>query len=443
MIKDPPHSDEAELAVLGSIFLRNGAFDQIAGMIFEHDFYRTAHRIVFTAMQELHEKKKPIDAITLPEELTAAGHFEDVGGLDFILKLGDAVSTSAAIRHQTEIVVEKSLRRRLIAEANGILDKAYGLNGDSQEIVNEALQSLSDIQAYSLAYEPETAKQITVRALERARAAANSQRTHPVGIDCGLPVLDKFLHGFVRSRLYLIGARPGVGKTAAGIQLIDGISRRTHENCLVFSVEMSGRDLIDRYFAGLAGFSTYEVFFRGVPELDLRLLETTSEEFGSRIFIDDRTNTIENMMKIAKTMKYRKGSLAAVMIDYAQIIWTRKRVNSERERVSWVAAFAARIAKELNCIVIMLAQLNRDVEKRNAQVPHLRDFKESGALEENAATAILLHRPDMGKQDCVNENCFWIIDKNRFGKIGKVNLTFNGPMTRFFDFSQSESDREY
>lgn len=450
-----PHSDDAEQAVLGCVLIDEDAPVAIISELKPEDFYEPAHKQIFSAMSALYNRDKPIDYVTLVEELTEAGVIDSVGGMSYIISLTNYVPSAANYRHYLEIVKKTSTLRKLISSSQQIMDIAY--SGDAED---KAL-SFAEGEIYGIAEKQDRGTLIDMNeAVDRAfkimdekQADPTAQRTVPIPFT----KLNELLGGFHPSDLVLIAARPACGKTSLGMNFISHAaldkSRKTPAGkvdpfkCAVFSLEMSAEQIATRLLCSVAKVSMEHVNsgMRTVQE-NMRLVEAQRKLGEAKVFIDDSslTTPIEILSK-CRRLKREQG-LDLILVDYLQLMSSGKRVESRQQEVSDITRTMKIAAKELNVPILLLSQMSRDIEKRTDKTPQMSDLRESGAIEQDADIIIFLHREhapsDMTVDEDTRTKCDLIVAKHRNGRTDKVTVRWHGEYTTFTDLYENRRDAE-
>lgn len=448
-----PHSDDAEQAVLGCVLIDEDAPVAIISELKPEDFYEPAHKQIFTAMSALYNRDKPIDYVTLVEELTEAGVIDSVGGMSYIISLTNYVPSAANYRHYLEIVKKTSTLRKLISSSQQIMDIAY--SGDAED---KAL-SFAEGEIYGIAEKQDRGTLIDMneavdrafRIMDEKQADPTAQRTVPIPFT----KLNELLGGFHPSDLVLIAARPACGKTSLGMNFISHAaldkSRKTPAGkvdpfkCAVFSLEMSAEQIATRLLCSVAKVSMEHVNsgMRTVQE-NMRLVEAQRKLSEAKVFIDDSslTTPIEILSK-CRRLKREQG-LDLILVDYLQLMSSGKRVESRQQEVSDITRTMKIAAKELNVPILLLSQMSRDIEKRTDKTPQMSDLRESGAIEQDADIIIFLHREhsptDMTVDEDTRTKCDLIVAKHRNGRTDKVTVRWHGEYTTFTDLYENRAD---
>ncbi|MCC6158585.1 MAG: replicative DNA helicase [Deltaproteobacteria bacterium] len=439
LTREPPHSDDAELAVLAGILLRAAALDQIGTQLRDEHFYRTAHRLVFSAMVDLHRARAPIDPITLAERLRVRGQLEEIGGLVFIDRLMDVTATSANIANYAQIVVEKAILRRLISVSHDILAQSYNPADEVDEIVDHAVASVLEVASQTAEEGVVPLDTIIRETIAHLSKVAQSGEIHS-GVASGFFDLDRYTNGFQKGDLIICAARPGMGKTSFALNVAQFAASEMGggKTVLFFSMEMPRAQLGLRLICSLAGVDMADMRTPERIEMHFpQLIEAAQALYTSRLHIDDTANlSVQDVRMKARRLKAEKG-LDMVCIDYIQLMRAQKNVQSREQEIAQISRNLKILAKEMEIPVIALAQLNRMVEQRDNKRPRPADLRESGALEQDADMILFIYRDDFYNEDSPEPGIAEIIiGKHRNGPIGTAKLIFDGRHTRFQNRAQ-------
>ena len=429
----PPHSTEAEQSVLGSLLLDKELLPDIAGKLNSEDFYMEQHREIFEAILDLYEQNKPVDLITVSEQLTKRGTLSRVGDYEYLSNLAVAVPTTANARHYAEIVEEKSILRKLIQASSEITKKSFEATGDAMDVLNDAEKRIFEIvqnrNQSGLVHINEVIDDTFLR-LEKLY----NNTDEFTGVPSGFVELDRKTSGFQKSDLILVAARPAMGKTAFALNIAAYAALHRQVPVAVFSLEMGKEQLVSRILS-LESLVELEKMRSGKLEDNdwIKLANALGPLSKAPIFIDDNAgiNVMEIMSK-CRRLKMRRG-LGLVMIDYLQLMQGRKRSENRQQEISEISRSLKIMAKELEVPVIALSQLSRAPERRATNHrPILSDLRESGAIEQDADLVMFLYRDDYYNEDTDKKNISEIIiAKHRNGSIGTVELAWIPQYTKF------------
>ncbi len=428
----PPHSVEAEQAVLGGLLLDNGAWDRIADMLTAADFYHQDHRLIFETMRAMFERGEFVDAVTLTTAIQARGEAEKVG-LGYVVALASETPSAANIARYAGIVIEKRTRRDLLAAGHRIASMASTEGGDSGEAIQEAqalVMALSE--GRSAGSEPQAVDDLLPAVLRTI-----DERFHKAGefsgIASGFAELDRLTCGLQPGDLIIVAGRPSMGKTSLAVNIAENVADDDGV-ALVFSLEMGARQLVERSVCRFGGISTTAVRNGDMQQDDFNRLSVALRRLtGKRLVIDDTPSTSPARMRAkARKVKHRYGRLDLVVIDYLQLMAGDG--NTRSEQLGGLTRALKLMARELGAPVVLLSQLNRGLEQRTDKRPVLSDLRESGAIEQDADVVLMVHRPDYYDADSPLKGFAEVlIRKQRMGPLGTVMLRFEGEFSRFSD----------
>jgi len=452
--RQPPHDLEAEMGVLGSMLLDDRAIDQVGLMLRPAHFYDDAHRQLFETMWELHDSGRRIDVTLLVNRLKRDGKFEQIGGAGFIAKVSQAVPNAAHARYYAQIVRDHAVMRQLINASTDNLSDAFEARGrETTEIVARAEQRIFEIgeQAIQADGEPQLTRDVLVQAMNQIDARSRGEVSE--GTATGFCDLDNVIGGMRPGAMIVIGARPSEGKTALGIQIARAAAREAP--VLFFSLEMSALELGDRLLASEAQLPLHRMRNGTLRDDQRRHLVSTSgelsAEIGTNLRIEDRPNlTCQQIASICRVARRRNG-LSAVVLDYLQLVIPDNPNDKRQEQVAKMSRRLKLLARELEVPVLVICQLNRQSADERPRLHHLR---ESGAIEQDADSVILLHNrpgqpetdPETGQQMPPAANAprdaTIIVAKNRQGPTGDVRMVFLPELTKFVQRDYRHGDDE-
>ncbi len=427
-----PSNLEAERSVLGAILLHNEALAVLGDTLKAADFFRDAHRRIFASMLKLVEMQRPIELVTLREELKRTGDLEEVGGPAYISALVDGVPRSTNIAHYAAIVAEKSRLRSAIYTANKLSKMAYGAEERSADIVSAAAEELSAIGGSALEGQAVFLRDLLPAGMEALERAVQNKSGSVTGIRTGFSALDDMTAGLQPGDLTLIAARTSQGKTALAMNLARVIGESVP--LLIFSLEMSKEQLFMRMLASESRVDSHRIRSGFLMDKDWTRIATAIETLNSlKILIDDHGNlTVRQFAARARQVKAHHG-LGAIVVDYIQLMRGQGNFENRTQEIGTISRGLKAAAKELGVPVIALAQLSRAAEPqpgRKARRPQLSDLAESGSLENDADVVLLIYRPEP-KDDEVLEVAEIIVAKQRNGPTGVVKLAWNREIVRF------------
>jgi len=433
----PPHCLEAEVSVLGSILLDNQAFDSVADLITEDDFYREGHRQLYRAMQDMYGRGIGLDPITLFEALKEQGTVEQAGGPEYITRLAESVPTATNAGQYAKIVREKALLRRYIAVQTDLLEEARtGYVGDVDEFLTKAETSVFQLQDTRARRDLVPARELLKGAfqhLEERMRAGNELS----GVSSGFPDVDRMTAGMQPTDLLVLAARPAMGKTALALNIAVQAAM-SEQATAVFSLEMSAEQLILRALSSLAQVPADRMKRGNLTEQDFSALFHGADKLSkSELYIDDTPALrIGELRSKCRKLKAKSG-LGLVVVDYLQLMRGSGSKESREQEVSEISRSLKALAKELYIPVLALSQLNRDLEKRKNRRPQLADLRESGAIEQDADVVMFIYRDEVYSPNSKDKGVAELIfGKQRNGSVGTVRLSFTPEYTRFGSLEQ-------
>ena len=440
--KVPPHDEDAEQSVLGSMLTDNDAVMAAVEVLKEDAFYREDNKIIYQAILNLYSKSEPIDIITLKDELESMGKFEQVGGFEYLASLPDKVPTTANVQKYIKIVEEKSVLRNLIKTANEIIELGYNPTEDVEDIMDGAEKKIFDIMQSKNTKSYTPIKDVLVESFTNLEKLYN-QKQHVTGVPTQFYDLDDKTAGLHGSELILVAARPAMGKTAFALNIATNAALRANVPVAIFSLEMSKDQLVNRMLCSEAMVDSNKVRTGKLDEEDwTKLAEAIGPLSEAGVYIDDTPGiSVMEIRTKCRKLKMEKN-IGLVVIDYLQLIsGSNKRNGSREQEISEISRSLKVLAKELNVPVIALSQLSRAVEQRDDHRPMLSDLRESGAIEQDADIVMFLYRDDYyNKESAEKDIAEVIIAKQRGGSTGTVKLYWMGNYTKFVNIERRFDD---
>lgn len=444
----PPQNIDAEASLLGSLIIDSEAFIKISDMLRADDFFNKQHKTIFKAMQALHDKRSPVDILTLSEQLKNAGELENIGGASYLTELTNFVPTAAHLQQYAEIVADKAIRRRLIGASQDIANIGGDESKSLQDLIEEAESRLFEVSQQHVRQDITSLESILGDSFDRLDDL-HRNKGGIRGIPTGLRDLDKRLAGLQRSDLVVIASRPSMGKTALMLNIALDIATKAHQgSVLIFSLEMSKEQLVDRLLAAEAGVDVWKLRTGdGLTDQDFERLSTGMGQLAEApIFIDDTSGITVSDLRTKARRHHHKYPLAAIMVDYLQLMSGGSRFNMVANRVQEISEISRSLkilARELNIPVVALSQLSRSVENRSPQIPQLADLRESGSIEQDADVVLFIYREEYYKPDTDRQNITDIlIKKHRNGPVGNLELYFDRDQQRFRDLDTKHQPAE-
>ncbi len=440
--KIPPHDLEAEQAVLGSMLTDKDAVISAIEKLKVDSFYRDDNKIIYESILNLYNRAEPIDIITVKDELSSLGKFEQVGGLEYIASLPDKVPTTANVEKYIKIVEEKAVLRNLIKTANEIIELGYDPTEEVDHIMDSAEKKIFDIMQDKSQKGYTAIKDVLVDSFTQLEELYN-RKQHITGVPTGFTELDYKTAGLHPSDLVLIAARPAMGKSAFALNIAANAALKADVPVVVFSLEMSKEQMVNRILCSEAMVDSNKVRTGKLDEEDWEKLAGSIGPLSeAEIYIDD-TPGISVMEIRAKCRKLKlEKNIGLVVIDYLQLVQgTNKRGGSREQEISEISRSLKMLAKEIGVPVIALSQLSRAVEQRPDHRPMLSDLRESGAIEQDADIVMFLYRDDYYNQESEKKDIAEvIIAKHRGGSTGTVELLWLGNYTKFVNLEKRFDD---
>lgn len=434
-LKVPPHSIEAEQAVLGGLLLSASAWDQVADLVTESDFYREDHRSIFRAISELHDLSRPCDAVTITEWFESHGQIELVDGGAYIGQLVNSTPSAANIHAYAEIVREKSILRSLIEVGNEITSGAFAADGRESRALLEAAERA----VFAIADKGSRGGSGFVSVQETIKAAIDKiQELYEfegeiTGISTGFKDLDKKTAGLQPSDLIIVAGRPSMGKTSFAMNLAENAAIKHNIPVAVFSMEMASLQLVMRLFSSLGQIEQGKLRTGNLDDLDWPKLTSAMNLLQkSKIFIDETPALSPAELRARARRLKREHDIGLIVVDYLQLMSVPDTRENRATEIAEISRSLKAIAKELNIPVVALSQLNRSLEQRPNKRPVMADLRESGSIEQDADLILFIYRDEVYNQESPDKGkAEIIIGKHRNGEIGTVDLAFQGKWLRF------------
>lgn len=438
----PPQAIELEEAVLGAILLEKDAYSSVSEILKPTTFYLKAHELIFAAVVSLASKQKPIDMLTVSEELRRTEQLEAVGGAGYIASLTMRVAGSANLEYHAAILAQKSMSRQLIGFASKILKNAYDDVEDVEDQMQTAEAELFEISQRNLNEEVRQIDPIIKQALEEIGIAAN-QSTGISGIASGFPAIDKMTSGWQRSDLIIIAARPAMGKTAFVLSMARNMAVDYQVPVAIFNLEMSSVQLVKRLISNVCEIPGEKIKSGRLEKYEWAQLDKKLQTLTSKPLYIDETPSLSIFEFRTKARRLvREHGVQIIIIDYLQLMnASGMNIGNREQEVSTISRSLKVLAKELRIPIIALSQLNRGVENRqgdfNSKRPQLSDLRESGAIEQDADIVCFIHRPEYYKiytdpdGNSLIGMAEFIIAKHRNGPVGDVRISFRAEFAKF------------
>lgn len=448
-LKTPPHSIEAEQSILGGLLLDNSKWDVVGDKVLDEDFYRHDHKLIYRAISRLANAGEPADVVTVAEELERIGELENAGGMAYLGELVQKTPSATNVRAYADIVHERAVLRRLISVSGEIADNAFNPKGrTTSELVDEAERKVFQISESKSGQEggPQSVNPVLTKTLERIDELFNTSDSI-TGVTTGFKDLDEMTSGLQPSDLVIVAARPSMGKTAFAMNLVEAALIKAEKPVLVFSMEMPADSILMRMISSLGQINQTRVRSGKLEEDDWpRLTSAVSMLKDRPLYIDDTAglSPAEVRSRARRVAREIKQDFGMIMVDYLQLMQVPGMNEGRTAEISEISRSLKALAKELNCPVVALSQLNRGLESRTDKRPMNSDLRESGAIEQDADVIMFIYRDEYYNEDSPDKGIAEIIiGKQRNGPIGRVKLSFQGQFTKFNDLAHVDYGSEF
>lgn len=445
-MRSVPNNIEAEKAVLSAMFLSKNAQDIAFETITEDAFYFDHNKKIFITLKSLYDSNTPIDMTTLTTELKNKGYLEEIGGVIYLTEVLNTESISANINYYLKIVVDDSLRRRLIEVSNEVNQMGYITDKDVSETLDEAEKKILSIVKDRRSTEFQNIKDVVYKVRNNLQTLAET-KGDITGIATGFKDFDKITSGLHENQLIIIGARPAMGKTAFALNLATNVAVGSKKSVAVFNLEMGAEQLANRMLSSLGQIEGYKFSSGKLNNNDyIKFNEAISQLEDTNLFIDDTPGiTIGEIRSKCRRLKTSSTGLDLIIIDYLQLISGGKNYGVNRQQeVSDISRSLKMLAMELNIPLVALCQLSRSVEAREDKRPLMSDLRESGSIEQDADIVAFLYREDYYNKAARNDNntslSELIIGKHRNGTTGTINLVFKRDTSTFLNYTNEGSE---
>lgn len=435
LTKLPPQNTDAEASLLGAILIDADAIVKIADSLSPNDFYDERHKRIYEAVSKLYEKHSQIDVLTLADQLRSTGFLDLIGGPSYLTELTNFVPTAAHVEQYAEIVAQKGLRRRLIQASQDIVGLGHDESKGLQELIEEAETRLFEVSQQHVKQDVSSLETILGESFERLDEL-HKNKGKIRGVPTGYKDLDNILAGLQRSDLFVLAARPSIGKTALALNIAHNVAVSSELPVLIFSLEMSKEQLVDRMLARESGVDAWALRTGNLSDSDFeRIGQAMGTLSEAPIYIDDSPGITVSDMRTKARREAHQHSLGLIIVDYLQLMSGGSRFGAEGNRVQEISEISRglkSIARELNVPVLALSQLSRSVESRSPQIPQLQDLRESGSIEQDADVVAFIYREDYYNPETERKNLADIfVKKHRNGPTGAVELYFERDKQRF------------
>jgi replicative DNA helicase len=428
--KIPPQNIDAEMSLIGAILIDTDAIVRVADGIDVQDFYDERHQRIYEAVKKLYERHRPIDILTLSNQLKDDGFLDVVGGATYLSELTNYVPTAAHVEHYADIVADKALRRRLIKTSQDITGIGYDEAKPIREIIEEAETELFQVSQKHVKQDIESIESILATSFERLDELHKSGGKVR-GVPTGFRDLDNLIAGWQKSDLVILAARPAMGKSVLALNFAHKVATKSEMPVLYFSLEMSKDQLVDRMLAMESGVDAWNIRTGSLSNDDWERLSTAMGTLAEApIYIDDTAGITVSDLRTKARREQHNRQLGLIIVDYLQLMSGGSRFGGDGNRVQEISEISRglkSIARELNVPIIALSQLSRSVESRSPQIPQLADLRESGSIEQDADMVMFIYRDEYyNPENTEKPNVADIlIKKHRSGPIGNVELFFD------------------
>jgi replicative DNA helicase len=440
-VRTPPHSIEAEQAVLGGLMLEASAWDNVADVVRATDFYRPDHRAIFDAIGALAGNGKPCDVVTVSEQLERLGELEAAGGLAYLGTLARDTPTAANVRAYADIVRERSLLRQLISAGSDIAASVFNNEGETaRELVDKAEQKVFEIAEAGFrgrdgAVAVRTLLPGLIDLIDEWHTNPDSMR----GLPTGFADFDKITGGLRPGDLVVVAGRPSMGKTTLAVNMAEyaAVNPSIRSSVAIFSMEMPSEQVLTRMLSSVGGVPLNSIRSGRISDDDwARITSATSQLSEAKIFIDETPALTPTDLRARARRIKREHGLNLVVVDYMQLMQVPGTKENRATEIAEISRGLKALAKELSVPVIALSQLNRSVEQREHKKPVMSDLRESGAIEQDADMILLIYREEVYDKNTTKKGIAEIdLAKHRNGEIGTFLLTFQGQFTRFVNYA--------
>lgn len=449
-LKIPPHSTESEQSVLGGLMLDNDAWDRVAERVVPKDFYSKNHRKIFEVMAGLAEAGNPIDLITVTEELEQLGQLDEVGGFAYLGEIAKNTPSAANINAYADIVRERAVVREMIHVAHEIAEAGYDPQGrKSHELLDFAESRVFAIaEARATTSEgPQSLHTILENTVDKIEELYKNPQDGVTGVSTGFHDLDKMTAGMQPTDLIIVAARPSMGKTTFAMNLCEHAALTQEYPVLIYSLEMPSESIMMRMLASLSRVNQTKVRTGNLDDEDWARISATMGMMieKGKMYIDDGSGlTPTEVRSRARRVARDAGGVSMIMVDYLQLMQVPGLSDNRTLEIAEISRSLKALAKELQCPVIALSQLNRTLEQRADKRPINSDLRESGAIEQDADLIMFIYRDEVYNEDSPDKGTAEIIiGKQRNGPIGRVRVTFQGEFSRFDNYTGPAYDDEF
>ena len=427
-----PHSREAEEAVLGSVLINPESYYDVAQFLRADDFYIYRHRWLWEAYTRLHERRAPIDFLTVTEELDQMGQLAEVGGPAYISALINNVPSSLHAEAYGRIVEQTSIRRKMLEAANQIAKLAYEEESGLETVMDEAEKAVFGVSERRMTRDLQPIQTVLSDYYDRIDQLAQ-RGEDTFGVPTGFIDLDRLLGGLQPSDFLIIAGRPGSGKTSFMLSVAKIAAQVHKKHIAVFSMEMSNEQLVQRLIAQETGIDAHHLRTGKLTDDEWALFAHAIEVLNdTHIYLDDTPGLTPLQLRTKSRRLHMEFNLDLILVDYLQLMSSGIRSENRVQEVSYISRNMKILARELNVPVLAAAQLSRAIEQRADKEPQLSDLRESGSLEQDSDVVMFIHRPELYEKDTLKQHLVQIkIAKHRNGPVGNIELVFRENLTKF------------
>ncbi len=440
-LKVPPHSMEAEQSVLGSMLIAPDSWDKVAEIVIEEDFYNRSHRTIYRSILRLLSANKPVDIITVSEDLENLDELEEAGGFAYLGELAKNTPSAANVVAYAQIIKERAVTRELIGVAHTIADVGYNPEGrDASEILDLAETKVFEIAEKRTGSNegPKDVESVLGKTIDRLEALIKTNK-EVTGVSTGYTDLDKKTSGLQPSDLIIVAARPSMGKTTFAMNLCENAMLLEDKPVLVFSLEMPAEQIMMRMLASLSRVDQTKIRTAQLDDEDWARISNTMAMLKDKdnLFVDDSSGlTPMEVRTRARKLARERGGISMIMVDYLQLMRVPSLSDNRTLEIAEISRSLKALAKELEVPVVALSQLNRSLEQRADKRPVNSDLRESGSIEQDADLIMFIYRDEVYHENSELKGISEIIlGKQRNGPIGTVRLTFQGQYSRFDNYA--------
>jgi replicative DNA helicase len=440
-----PQNLEAEASLLGALLIDSDAIVKIADSLVADDFFEARHKRIYEAVVQLYEKRKSIDVLTLTDQLKSNGFLDAVGGPGYLAELTNFVPSASHAEQYADIVAQKAMRRRLIKVSQELGGFGFDETKEFKDLIEEAEMRLFEVSGRHVKQTVVSLESILAESFERLDEL-HRDKGKLRGVPTGFKDLDNTLAGLQPSDLLILAARPAMGKSALALNLAHNVAVQSKQPVLVFSLEMSKEQLVDRLLAMESGVDAWALRTGNLTDADFEKLGQAMGTLGEApIYFDDSPGiTVSDMRTKSRREAHKHGGLGLIIIDYLQLMSGGGRYGSDGNRVQEISEISRglkSVARELNVPVLALSQLSRSVESRSPQIPQLADLRESGSIEQDADVVAFIYREDYYNPETERKNLTDIlIKKHRNGPTRDIELYFDKNRQRFRSVDTKHQD---